>query len=875
MFLNKEPKRGILIYCREGIDVQLLDTIQYTLFENLCIKIKIDNNDLFLGCIYRSPSSDKLDSTIQINNFLKSIDINNYQQFYLTGDFNYPEIVWPDRLSLKPSEELFVDCIDSLFLNQVITKPTRNVCGQKSNILDLVFTNDITNINNIHHMAPLGSSDHNIIILELNMPLLTDKPTEPKLNFFKTDFSSFKKYLSNKDWSSLSNLSANDAWDNLSAILKEGFKNFVPKTKNRKNNQPFWLNNQCNKAIKKKYLYYKRFMQSHSSYDYNQYIKKRNKAKKVIRESVRNHEKKIVNESKHNSKPFWKYVNKLLKRSTGVANLIKPDKSFTKNDNEKANVLNDFFSSVFTKEDINNIPKIENKSKNNFLSDIILTKESVKNKLKNLKTNKAMGPDGIPAIILKELCEELCLPLSIIFNKSISTGEVPKEWKVAEVTAIFKKGNKQEPGNYRPVSLTSISCKILESIVTDSIRNYMETNSLFTKCQHGFRNNRSCVTQLLEVLNNFSSMIENKDCIDVIYLDFSKAFDTVPHQRLITKLKSYGIDGNILNWIADFLSNRSQRVRVNQSHSDFKPVTSGIPQGSILGPLLFIIFINDLPEGLSSLCEIFADDTKLFNSHKKSKIMQQDLLTLTKWSNVWQINFNISKCSVLHIGVKNEKHKYYLDKDMLKELKTTEHEKDVGVIFSPNLKFDEHINTIINKANQLIGLIKRSFTHIDQNFLIKLYKSIVRPHLEYANVIWHPMYKRQLKLIEKVQRRFTKIIPNFKDLTYNERLKRLRLPSIKYRQIRADLIQTYKIIHRIDNLTCSDFFNFSNNQTRNSKLKLFKEQATTNVRRNFLTNRVNNYWNSLSELTRDASNINEFKNGIDRELANIMFDYEE
>ena len=169
---------------------------------------------------------------------------------------------------------------------------------------------------------------------------------------------------------------------------------------------------------------------------------------------------------------------------------------------------------------------------------------------------------------------------------------------------------------------------------------------------------------------------------------------------------------------------------------------------------------------------------------------------------------------MLHIGAKNENHKYYLDKDMLNELKTTENEKDVGVIFSPNLKFDEHINTIINKANQLIGLIKRSFTHIDNNFLIKLYKSIVRPHLEYANVIWHPMYKRQIKLIEKVQRRFTKIIPNIKDLTYNERLRVLGLPSIKYRQIRADL-QTYKIIQRIDNLTCSDFFNFSNNQTRN------------------------------------------------------------
>ena len=490
-----------------------------------------------------------------------------------------------------------------------------------------------------------------------------------------------------------------------------------------------------------------------------------------------------------------------------------------------------------------------------------------------MKTNKAMGPDGIPAIILKELCEELCLPITMIFNKSISTGEVPKEWKVAEVTAIFKKGNKQEPGNYRPVSLTSITCKVLESLISDSIRNYFETNSFFTNCQHGFRNHRSCVTQLLEVLNDFTNFIESKDCIDVIYLDFSKAFDTVPHKRLLTKLKSYGIDGNVLGWIDDFLSNRSQRVRVNKSISDLKPVTSGIPQGSILGPLLFIIFINDLPDSIHSICKIFADDTKIYNSHEKSNVIQQDLLTLQEWSKIWQINFNITKCSVLHIGKNNNNVKYYFDKDNKRELKTTKCEKDVGVAFSPDLKFDEHINTIVSKANQLVGLIKRSFTHIDKTFMTKLYKAIVRPHLEYANVIWHPIYKRQIELLERVQRRFTKLIPSIKDLPYTERLKILKLPSIKYRQVRADLIQTYKIIHSIDNLSCSEFFTFCNNQTRNSKLKLYKQHASSKIRSNYFTNRVNNFWNSLSESSREALSINEFKNKIDKELYNIMYEY--
>ena len=202
-------------------------------------------------------------------------------------------------------------------------------------------------------------------------------------------------------------------------------------------------------------------------------------------------------------------------------------------------------------------------------------------------------------------------------------------------------------------------CKILESFITDQIKNHMETNNLFTKCQHGFRQHRSCVTQLLEVLNDFTKLIEMKDNIDVIYLDFSKAFDTVPHMRLINKLKAYGIEGNLIKWITNFLSDRKQRVKVNSSYSDYAPVISGIPQGSILGPILFVIYINDLPEIIENSCKIFADDTKLYASPKNKITLQSDLLSLLEWSQVWQLKFNISKCGILHIGANNPRFEYY------------------------------------------------------------------------------------------------------------------------------------------------------------------------------------------------------------------------
>ena len=875
LYMNKDPKRGIAIYIKSSLDASIININKCELIEELCLSLNINNKTIFLGCIYRSPSNDKRKSTEELIDFFNSLQMCKYDKFLITGDFNYPNIDWAEKVNINNIDKDLINCIDDLFLQQMVTKPTRNCFGQKCNILDLIFTNDELFINNIVHMAPLGSSDHDILLISINTPKVHVAPPEPKFNFSKADFNGIKEYLADVEWTKLDTLDVNESWSFFTDILYKCFNLFVPKVKIKSKTKPFWLDKKCMKQIRKKYKFFKRFKESKLSYDYNKYIEQRNRVKRDIRDAVKNHEKKIAKESKTNPKSFWKYVNTKLSRSTGVPNLLKPDGNLTTSDNEKANVLNSFFPSVFTNEDLTNVPTVDNLSNNMFLTDILITKEAVKSKLKNLNPAKAMGPDKIPSLILKTLNEDLCLPLSIIFNKSLHAGIVPSEWKIAEVSAIFKKGNKSDPGNYRPVSLTSISCKVLESFVTDEIRKYMESNNLFDKCQHGFRNKRSCVTQLLEVLNDFSKMVENGDCIDVIYLDFSKAFDTVPHQRLINKLKAYGIEHNILTWIESFLSNRKQRVRVNSAYSEYTPVSSGIPQGSILGPLLFIIFINDLPKDTSCTCKIFADDTKLYNSDKNHSLLQRDLLSFFKWSEKWLLKFNKGKCSVLHMGKNNRKEKYYMDSNLTEELKTIESEKDVGVTFSTDLKFNLHINNVIKKSNQLTGLIKRSFTYIDKEMLLKLYKSMVRPHLEYANVIWHPFYKKQLVALEQVQRRFTKYIPGLKDMPYYERLEVLNLPSIKYRQIRGDLIQTFKIIHNIDNLTCSDFFTFSEIHTRNPTLKINKEHAQCNSRKNFLSIRVNNLWNSLTVDTRTSDSVLSFKKNIDRELAAKKYQYDE
>ena len=876
MIFNKNPLRGVLMYVKSTFEMNYCEELNDNPFsESLWCTIKHNSQNILLGCIYRSPSEteeEKLKSTLLLIDHLKRTDKLNYDNILITGDFNFPKINWQLLNLSKGPEKLFIDSIQDLFLTQLVTRPTRHRLGQKSSLLDLVLTNDENFIIDIEHSAPLGLSDHDLLKIKLNIPKLLPKSKDiPRYNFHKSIFTELREYISSVDWENINSMNIEDAWNYFKKNLHQGFEKYVPKKKKFDRKKPVWLNQKCMKSIKKKYELYKRYKFSTLHYDYQRYIEQRNETKRQIRKAVKEFEKKLSKECKKNVKGFWKYVNNKLKRSTNICNLLKPDGSLTTSNKEKADTLNEFFSSVYTKEDTSNMPKISDHNNDTYLTDLFLTEAAVRDKLNNLDPNKATGPDGIPSIILKELSTELCSPLCVIFNKSIQEGQIPSDWKSAEVTAIFKKGAKNLSSNYRPVSLTCISCKVLESFIRDQIQDYMEFNKFFSGCQHGFRRHRSCVTQLLEVLNDFTSFLDEKLDIDVMYLDFSKALDTVPHKRLLIKLQAYGISGKVLNWVSSFLSNRSQRVRVNDDYSEWSSVHSGIPQGSILGPVLFIIFINDLPENVHNCCKIFADDTKLYGPSSNNASLQNDILSLMKWSNDWQLKFNTSKCGVLHIGKNNVENEYFTDVFKKNKLVKTQSEKDIGVTFTNNLDFDVHINNIVKKANQVMGLIRRSFSHLDKEMFINLYKSLVRPHLEYANVIWHPIYKKQLKLLEDVQRRATKILPEIRDLTYTERLIVLNLPSIQYRQTRNDLIQTYKIIHKIDNLKTEDFFTFAKyDKTRNNILKLYKSQSSSKYRSNFLPNRILNLWNSLSTETKTSKSINLFKENIDNELKHLM-----
>ena len=289
------------------------------------------------------------------------------------------------------------------------------------------------------------------------------------------------------------------------------------------------------------------------------------------------------------------------------------------------------------------------------MPQIVVNRKGLLKLLKDINVHKATGPDNISGIFIKSVCEEVVDVLVLIFQTSLDCGRIPTAWKEAFITPLFKKGDRSKPSNYRPVSLTSICCKLLEHVIHSNVISHLDQHGILSDAQHGFRKERSCESQLILTVQDLANSLNEGEQVDAILLDFSKAFDKVPHQRLLAKLRNYGVRGQLLEWISDFLLGRTQSVVLEGQHSSRAPVTSGVPQGTVLGPLLFLVYINDMPDCVSSTPRLFADDCLLYRvvrSVADAAKLQQDLDQLQEWESTWLMEFNPDKCEVLRITKK-------------------------------------------------------------------------------------------------------------------------------------------------------------------------------------------------------------------------------
>ena len=385
------------------------------------------------------------------------------------------------------------------------------------------------------------------------------------------------------------------------------------------------------------------------------------------------------------------------------------------------------------------MPQI-NKQPYEEMPEIIISPAGVEKLLQSIDPSKATGPDNISNQALKIAAVEFSPILCFIFQQSIDTGNMPADWQRANITPIYKKGATTDPANYRPISLTSVCCKLLEHIIDSQLMKHLEKYDILTNAQHAFRKARSTETQLILTIHDLAKNLDNHIITDLAILDFSKAFDVVPHERLLTKLDHYGIRGKTKHWIRSFLTQRHQRVTINGTSSSWEKVLSGVPQGTVLGPHLFLLFINDLSEVTNSTIRLFADDCLVYRGIKGPEdetLLQQDLDNLIKWTEKWGMRFNTKKCNTIRIS--NSK------------------SKDAHIIQN-NLKWSLQSQHAAAKASRTLGFIQRNFHQASSNIKEKLYYTLVRPHLEYGIAAWDPYYSKDISTLEKVQRRAARFV---------------------------------------------------------------------------------------------------------------------
>ena len=589
--------------------------------ESIWVKVFANKTSHFVASWYRPPGS----TSEEFQLFREQLDYirthhkgKKLPSAHVLGDFNFKDIDWPDRLSksgstLSQSEgQIFIDIMNNHGLEQMVHFPTR-----EKNTLDLILT---TLPGQFVH-SPDKLSDHDIVsgTLKIFIPPIK-KPRRKVYLYQKGDNESMRKdtleFAKEKYFNGHSDTrSVQENFDLWTSFIQDSADKHIPSKTSRSVSSIPWITPEIRRKIRRENKTLAKAKKTGSSRLRSKFETLKREIKADVRKQHDLYVNNLVGDVKANPRDFHRYINSQKKDTQGIPPLKRKNgKGVAQSDLEKAEEFNGQFTDVFSKNEHTQVPLLDRSAP--FMNGIAFSKDGVIKLLKGLNTSKALGPDELHPRVLKELATELGPVFAHLFQQSIDTGEIPKEWSLANICPLFKKSDRSLACNYRPVSLTCVPCKLLEHIVCSHIMAHLNEYKLLSDRQHAFRKGHSCETQLTTVINDWAKILDNRGQVDTFILDFEMAFDTPPHELLKSKLFSYGIGGKTLKWVDSFLCFRQQRVVVNGVKTDWAPVLSGVPQGTVLGPLLFSLYINDISSDIGSEIRLFADNCVCYREIK-------------------------------------------------------------------------------------------------------------------------------------------------------------------------------------------------------------------------------------------------------------------
>lgn len=851
---------GLLVYSKRGAKLESCPKYESSNFNQFCaLSILTNDSPLNIILLYRPPSSGA-DNMKELCSLLRQLNNNTL----VIGDFNMPGVNWEELMGERKLDE-FLETMEAEGLEQLVNFSTHN----KGNILDLVVSKEC-NVTSVSEFGRLGNSDHSLIQVLVNIGGREKVKEERRPDWRKADFDNMRWALGCIDWrGEFYNKNLDEMWDSFKDIIHNICNTSVPVSTPRDPDKPPWLTRELIRLVRRKNRAWRSAKLYSCEETWRNYGELAKETRKKITNAKRNMERRLANSEDKGGTKFSRYIKSKSKTKTTIGPLKNSDGNLSNSLGDMTEILNTYFASVFQEEDLTSVPEKERETEVT-LSLIEISVQKVRDKINKIKYHSAAGPDGITSMFLKETKNQIASPLSMIFAKSLEDGRVPCDWKKANVTPIFKKGAKSEPKNYRPVSLTSIPCKLLERIIKDELTKHLEENNLINKSQHGFTKGKSCATNLVEFLEAATKLVDEGLAADVFYLDFSKAFDMVPRERLLLKLEAKGISGKLLEWIRDWLSGRTQCVVLGSTKSSSCEVKSGVPQGTVLGPVLFSVQIDDIDiytAGLLDLLVKFADDTKGLKKiadESDRRQLQEALNNLVRWAKDWGMSYNVEKCKIMHLGRANPQYEYTMGGV---PLTVVVEEKDIGVVVHNSLKPARQCKKAADTAGAVLKTISKNFHYRDKKVFLKLYKTYVRPHLEFSTQAWSPWLEADKKMLENIQERAVKMISGLQGTSYEEKCREVGLESLESRRKTQDLVMTFREVAKGGGPRggALELIGKEGNRTTRfsaDEKNIIPRRSRLDLRKNFFTNRAADSWNSLDKETKRAPTVNSFKNRL-------------